>query len=127
MSGTSLDGIDLCVSRFEFETSWKFQIQTAETVKYSENWKHRLRAAIDLNATELDNLNKEYTKEIKINSDHCLNYNTDSYLNIKVYKDSNIVIHDSKDYIYTTVLDLSFSILILLLFLSIIKLLYSIK
>jgi hypothetical protein len=63
------------------------------------------------------NLNKEYTKQIKINSEHCLNYNTDSYLNIKVYKDSTIVIHDSKDYIYTAVLDLSFSILILLLFL----------
>ena len=62
MSGTSLDGIDLCLSGFEFETSWKFQIQTAETVKYSENWKHRLRAAIDLNATELENLNKQYTQ-----------------------------------------------------------------
>ena len=62
MSGTSLDGIDLCVSSFEFETSWKFQIQVAETVEYSEKWKHRLKTAIDLNATELDNLNKEYTQ-----------------------------------------------------------------
>ena len=62
MSGTSLDGIDLCVSSFEFETSWKFHIQTAETVKYSDQWKHRLKTAIDLNATELENLNKEYTQ-----------------------------------------------------------------
>ena len=62
MSGTSLDGIDLCVSSFEFETSWKFQIQVAETVEYSEKWKYRLKTAIDLNATELENLNKEYTQ-----------------------------------------------------------------
>ena len=62
MSGTSLDGIDLCVSSFEFETSWKFQIQVAETVEYSEKWKYRLKTAIDLTATELENLNKEYTQ-----------------------------------------------------------------
>lgn len=62
MSGTSLDGIDLCLSSFEFETSWRFEIQSAKTVEYSEEWKHRLSTAIHLNTAQLDNLNKEYTQ-----------------------------------------------------------------
>ena len=39
MSGTSLDGVDLCLTSFQFETKWKFQISAAQTVKYSEQWK----------------------------------------------------------------------------------------
>lgn len=62
MSGTSLDGIDLCMSIFEFATYWKFQIKTAKTVEYSKKWKHRLRTAIDLNPTALEELNKSYTQ-----------------------------------------------------------------
>ena len=62
MSGTSLDGIDLCVSSFEFGPSWKFQIQTAKTVQYSEKWKNRLREAIDLNTSDLEHLNEDYTQ-----------------------------------------------------------------
>ena len=61
MSGTSLDGIDLCLSSFEFGTSWQFQINAAETVEYSEKWKQRLRTAIDLDSKELDKLNADYT------------------------------------------------------------------
>jgi len=62
MSGTSLDGIDLCLSSFEIGTSWQFQINAAETVEYSEKWKQRLTTAIDLNPTELEDLNQEYTQ-----------------------------------------------------------------
>ena len=62
MSGTSLDGIDLCLSSFEFDTSWKFQITAAQTVKYSEEWQQRLRAAINLNSKEIESLNEEYTR-----------------------------------------------------------------
>ena len=62
MSGTSLDGIDLCLSNFEYGTSWKFQISAAETVEYSEIWKQRLRTAIDLNSKELEILNADYTR-----------------------------------------------------------------
>ena len=62
MSGTSLDGIDLCVSSFEFDSSWTFNIQIAKTVKYSEKWKYRLKTAIDLNASDLENLNEDYTQ-----------------------------------------------------------------
>ena len=62
MSGTSLDGIDLCLSSFEFGASWQFQINAAETVEYSEKWKQRLRTAIDLNSKELEKLNTDYTQ-----------------------------------------------------------------
>ena len=62
MSGTSLDGIDLCLSSFEFGSSWQFQITAAETYEYSEKWKERLRTAINLNSKELENLNAEYTQ-----------------------------------------------------------------
>ena len=61
MSGTSLDGIDLCLSSFQFGTSWKFQITTAKTVKYSEEWQQRLRTAIHLNSKEIESLNEDYT------------------------------------------------------------------
>ena len=62
MSGTSLDGIDICLSSFEFGTSWQFQINAAETVEYSEKWKQRLKTAIDLNSKDLENLNADYTQ-----------------------------------------------------------------
>ena len=62
MSGTSLDGIDLCLSSFEFGTSWQFEISAAETVEYSEKWKDRLRMAIDLDSKELEDLNVDYTR-----------------------------------------------------------------
>lgn len=62
MSGTSLDGIDLCLSSFVLGASWEFQITTAKTVEYSEKWKYRLRSAIDLNPTALEKLNKDYTR-----------------------------------------------------------------
>lgn len=62
MSGTSLDGIDLCLSSFQFGTSWKFQITTAKTVEYSKVWKYRLRNAINLNSTDLEKLNEDYTQ-----------------------------------------------------------------
>jgi anhydro-N-acetylmuramic acid kinase len=62
MSGTSLDGVDLCLSSFQFDTSWKFQITATQTVKYSEEWQQRLRAAIHLDSNEIESLNEEYTR-----------------------------------------------------------------
>ena len=61
MSGTSLDGIDLCYAHFEFDGFWKFQIISSKTVDYSKHWQERLRTAIDLNPTDLENLNTDYT------------------------------------------------------------------
>ena len=62
MSGTSLDGIDLCYVHFEYVSSWKFRIIYAQTVGYSEYWKNRLRTAITLNTSKLVALNNDYTQ-----------------------------------------------------------------
>ncbi|MEY8759514.1 anhydro-N-acetylmuramic acid kinase [Chryseobacterium tongliaoense] len=60
MSGTSLDGLDICFVRFEKHSSWSFRILKAETVSYSKNWEDRLRNSINLTSEELLELNAEY-------------------------------------------------------------------
>ncbi|WP_294217349.1 anhydro-N-acetylmuramic acid kinase [uncultured Chryseobacterium sp.] len=61
MSGTSLDGLDLCFAEFEKTgTIWKFRILQAETLPYSEDWENRLRNSILLSAQELLELHSEY-------------------------------------------------------------------
>lgn len=47
MSGTSLDGVDLACCRFIFQRGqWRYEILAAETKKYSEAWKKKLRSLI---------------------------------------------------------------------------------
>ncbi|WP_343664558.1 anhydro-N-acetylmuramic acid kinase [Chryseobacterium mucoviscidosis] len=60
MSGTSLDGLDICFARFEKQDQWTFQILKAETLPYSKNWEDKLRNSIHLSAEELLELNSEY-------------------------------------------------------------------
>lgn len=61
MSGTSLDGIDLCYADFSFENqTWNFDIIAAETITYSSNWIKKLSQAPFLNGLELSLLNVEY-------------------------------------------------------------------
>ncbi len=61
MSGTSLDGIDLAVVSFEKTESWQFKIEMADTIPYSENWKHQLTEALFYNEIDLKTINREYT------------------------------------------------------------------
>lgn len=60
MSGTSLDGLDICFVKFEKAHSWSFQIIKAETVSYSENLYNDLKHAIDLSAEQLLELHSAY-------------------------------------------------------------------
>lgn len=61
MSGTSLDGLDICCATFTKENShWKFKIQHAETLSYSTTWEDKLRNSIHLKSEELLALNSEY-------------------------------------------------------------------
>lgn len=61
MSGTSLDGLDICLARFEKQNSvWKFKILQAETLPYSEKWENVLRNSIQLSGEELLELHSEY-------------------------------------------------------------------
>ncbi len=61
MSGTSLDGLDICLAKFEKQKSvWKFEIVKAETIPYSDHWENQLRNSIHLPAEELLELHSEY-------------------------------------------------------------------
>lgn len=61
MSGTSLDGLDICFVRFQsVGESWKFRILQAETVSYSPDWETKLCTATQLGAEQLLALNSEY-------------------------------------------------------------------
>ena len=62
MSGTSLDGIDLCYSEFTLnESVWSFSIKICETILYNEYWAEKLSQANNFHDTILFDLDKEYT------------------------------------------------------------------
>ena len=60
MSGTSLDGLDICLAEFEKKERWTFQILKAETISYSEDWENKLRSSIHLSAEDLLELHSDY-------------------------------------------------------------------
>ncbi|MDR6156767.1 anhydro-N-acetylmuramic acid kinase [Chryseobacterium sp. SLBN-27] len=60
MSGTSLDGLDICFVKFEKKNSWSFEIIKAETISYSEMLHNQLKDAIFLSAEQLLELHSEY-------------------------------------------------------------------
>lgn len=59
MSGTSLDGLDICFVKFSLPEI-QFEILHAETIPYSEDWKLKLSNAIHLPGEELTRLDFEY-------------------------------------------------------------------
>lgn len=61
MSGTSLDGIDLAFVTLTRDQNWEFSMGSAETVPYSQDWKHRLSGGIELDPEELQVLDEDYT------------------------------------------------------------------
>ncbi|MDA0931663.1 MAG: anhydro-N-acetylmuramic acid kinase [Bacteroidetes bacterium] len=61
MSGTSLDGLDLCLAEFLFSDQvWKFQIFDFQTIPYTETWKQKLATAHSLEAEDLSHLDRLY-------------------------------------------------------------------
>ncbi len=61
MSGTSLDGLDICHTKFvKQESNWSFEILKSETIPYSFEWEKSLRNAIQLSSEELLKLNVDY-------------------------------------------------------------------
>ncbi|MGE8514965.1 MAG: anhydro-N-acetylmuramic acid kinase [Chryseobacterium culicis] len=60
MSGTSLDGLDICLAKFEKQDRWTFQILKAETLSYSEGWESQLRNSVHFSAEDLLELHSEY-------------------------------------------------------------------
>lgn len=57
MSGTSLDGVDLCLARFEGPS---YRILEARTLPYSPEWKRRLAHAHTLSAVDFVHLHGQY-------------------------------------------------------------------
>jgi anhydro-N-acetylmuramic acid kinase len=65
MSGTSLDGLDIALCRFEkLSPEWRYDIIKAETKTYPNDWKQMLSEASEYNALEFIKLHKEYGKYI---------------------------------------------------------------
>lgn len=61
MSGTSLDGLDICYSKFtKNDSDWDFEILKCETIPYSSVWEYDLKNAIHLSSEKLLELNSEY-------------------------------------------------------------------
>ena len=61
MSGTSMDGLDICYTKFSLvDKVWQFEILKAETLLYSESWTKKLGDAIGLSAVDLLEVNTEY-------------------------------------------------------------------
>ncbi len=60
MSGTSLDGVDICYVRFDFEDTYDFEILQAITYKYPETWKLILQNAFSSDKKKLIELDVEY-------------------------------------------------------------------
>lgn len=61
MSGTSLDGLDLCFAKFTKENNvWNYEILQAETLPYSDLWTEKLQNSINLKAEELLELNSKF-------------------------------------------------------------------
>lgn len=70
MSGTSLDGLDIAYIKFQLDTAWRFEIITATTIPYSDEWKNKLKSLVSSSKIELQVLDEDYTVLLadKINS-----------------------------------------------------------
>jgi anhydro-N-acetylmuramic acid kinase len=62
MSGTSLDGLDLCLAHFDKDSSnrWRFDILAAQTFPYASEWTQKLLLAHTLCAFDFVALHKDY-------------------------------------------------------------------
>lgn len=60
MSGTSLDGLDLCFAEFHFDGNWRFEITQSDCVNYDYSWREKLSSAHQLSDQELALLNRDF-------------------------------------------------------------------
>ncbi|MBB3700257.1 anhydro-N-acetylmuramic acid kinase [Flammeovirga yaeyamensis] len=66
MSGTSLDGVDLCYAEFwkDSKRQWQYYMPYVESYPYSEDWRIRLNTAEHLSAFEYIKLDRELGKKL---------------------------------------------------------------
>jgi anhydro-N-acetylmuramic acid kinase len=61
MSGTSLDGLDLVAAEFwQSAGKWKFEIISAKTISYPNDWRERLNSSPTLSGEKLIELHTKY-------------------------------------------------------------------
>ncbi len=61
MSGTSLDGVDICYANYSWNGKWNYKILNATTYNYTNQWKKFLLNSIRLDKSGLESLDIEYT------------------------------------------------------------------
>lgn len=64
MSGTSLDGLDLCLVDFHFDGKWSFQMINADCAIFDDGWRSKLATAHELSGENLKQLHVEFGKFI---------------------------------------------------------------
>lgn len=62
MSGTSIDGLDICYSKYIYNGIWSFEILNAATIPYDEDWINTLRNTINISPIELTHVDVKYTE-----------------------------------------------------------------
>lgn len=60
MSGTSLDGLDLCYAVFHYRNTWEYEILKARTVPYPDALRSRLAVAQESTALEFARLHSDF-------------------------------------------------------------------
>ena len=60
MSGTSLDGLDICLVSFQKSNYSNYKIIKSKTYSYNEKWTEKLKQSIFLNKQELKKIDIEY-------------------------------------------------------------------
>ncbi|MBK6524136.1 MAG: anhydro-N-acetylmuramic acid kinase [Crocinitomicaceae bacterium] len=69
MSGTSLDGLDICYVEFAFiNNTYEFRNLKAKTIAYSETWKHDLKNAFYLSPPDLEIFDSVFGKFLAQNT-----------------------------------------------------------
>lgn len=60
MSGTSLDGLDICYVNFKYDGKWIYKIIQADSVDYPADLKEKLNSAQTMNAEQFARLHSDY-------------------------------------------------------------------
>lgn len=60
MSGTSLDGMDLCYTEFSLDGKWRFRIIASDCISYDEKWSYDLGNAHTFSSEKLEVSGKEF-------------------------------------------------------------------
>ena len=64
MSGTSLDGLDICYTQYFYNGNWSFKILKAVTIPYTKKWIAILKELVYKSPSQIDIIDQDFTKLI---------------------------------------------------------------